>query len=164
MLAAIADRIRSESYELPLSRDNVRHWGLKEAVRELIQNALDSESPFEYAFAQGQLFITSRFARLEARTLVLGSTSKSDRDDAIGSFGEGYKTLSRRCRSARRGSQNAIIGELYETIHWPSAIYAAFFEFAFFTGMRPQEIIALRWNEVDKEIAALGSAGRLRRG
>lgn len=91
MLAAIADRIRSKSYELPLSRDYVRHWGLKEAVRELIQNALDSESPFEYAFAQGQLFITSRFARLEASTLVLGSTSKSDRDDAIGSFGEGYK-------------------------------------------------------------------------
>jgi len=28
MLAAIADRIRSKSYELPLSRDYVRHWGL----------------------------------------------------------------------------------------------------------------------------------------
>ncbi len=91
MLAAIADRIRSKSYELPLSRDYVRHWGLKEAIRELVQNALDSESPFEYAFADGQLFITSRFARLEASTLVLGSTSKSDRTDAIGSFGEGYK-------------------------------------------------------------------------
>lgn len=91
MLAAIADRIRSKSYELPLSRDYVRHWGLKEAIRELVQNALDSESPFEYAFADGQLFITSRFARLEASTLVLGSTSKADRSDAIGSFGEGYK-------------------------------------------------------------------------
>lgn len=91
MLAAIADRIRSKSYELPLSRDYVRHWGLREAVRELVQNALDSESPFEYAFAEGQLFITSRFARLEASTLVLGSTSKADRSDAIGSFGEGYK-------------------------------------------------------------------------
>ncbi|WP_460069432.1 hypothetical protein [Pseudomonas sp. H2_E05] len=91
MLAAIADRIRSKSYELPLSRDYVRHWGLKEAIRELVQNALDSESPFEYAFADGQLFITSRFARLEASTLVLGSTSKADRADAIGSFGEGYK-------------------------------------------------------------------------
>lgn len=45
---------------------------------------------------------------------------------------------------------NAIIAKLYETTHWPSAIYAAFFEFAFFTGMRPQEIIALRWDAVDK--------------
>ncbi len=46
---------------------------------------------------------------------------------------------------------NAIIAELYSTDHWPSGIYAAFFEFAFFTGMRPQEIIALRWEVVDLE-------------
>lgn len=46
---------------------------------------------------------------------------------------------------------NAIIAELYNTDHWPSGIYAAFFEFAFFTGMRPQEIIALRWDAVDLE-------------
>lgn len=46
---------------------------------------------------------------------------------------------------------NKIIAELYSMEHWPSTIYAAFFEFAFFTGMRPQEIIALRWDEVDKE-------------
>ena len=45
---------------------------------------------------------------------------------------------------------NKIIAELYSTTHWPSTIYAAFFEFAFFTGMRPQEIIALRWDAVDK--------------
>ena len=45
---------------------------------------------------------------------------------------------------------NKIIAELYSTTHWPSSIYAAFFEFAFFTGMRPQEIIALRWDAVDK--------------
>lgn len=30
-------------------------------------------------------------------------------------------------------------------------IYAADFEFAFYTGMRPSEIAALRWEEVDKE-------------
>jgi integrase len=46
---------------------------------------------------------------------------------------------------------NRIITELYSATHWPSTIYAAFFEFAFFTGMRPQEIIALRWDEVDKD-------------
>ena len=45
---------------------------------------------------------------------------------------------------------NKIIAELYSTTHWPSSIYAAFFEFAFFTGMRPQEIIALRRDAVDK--------------
>lgn len=30
-------------------------------------------------------------------------------------------------------------------------LYAAYFEFAFYTGMRPSEIAALRWDEVDKQ-------------
>lgn len=46
---------------------------------------------------------------------------------------------------------NRIIASLYAAEHWPSHIYAAFFEFAFFTGMRLQEVIALRWEEVDFE-------------
>lgn len=78
-------------YELPLSRDYVRHWGVVEAVREICQNAIDSESPFEYSIGDGFLSITSRFAKLEPKTLLLGTTSKADATDKIGSFGEGYK-------------------------------------------------------------------------
>ena len=78
-------------YELPLSRTYVRHWGVVEAVRELFQNALDSDSPFEYTVGPDSLSITSRYARLEPKTLLLGTTSKADAKDKIGSFGEGYK-------------------------------------------------------------------------
>lgn len=81
----------TKTYELPMSRDYVRHWGLLEAVRELLQNAIDSDSPFEYSFAIDQLTITSRYSELDPRTLVLGTTSKADQADKIGSFGEGYK-------------------------------------------------------------------------
>lgn len=77
--------------ELPLSRDYVRQWGVAEAVRELIQNAIDSSSPFEYAFVGDGLMIASRFDTLDLNTLILGKTSKADADDQIGSFGEGYK-------------------------------------------------------------------------
>lgn len=42
-----------------------------------------------------------------------------------------------------------IIAHLYRLDHWPSQIYGAYFEFAFYTGMRPAEIFALRWDEVD---------------
>lgn len=80
-----------KTYELPMSRDYVRHWGLMEAVRELLQNAIDSESPFEYSFGDESLTITSRHSLLDARTLVLGATSKEGAADKIGSFGEGYK-------------------------------------------------------------------------
>lgn len=81
----------SKTYELPIARSYVQHWGMAEAVREIIQNAIDSESPFEYEFRGEQLVVRSRFAKLAASTLLLGATSKADSKDTIGSFGEGYK-------------------------------------------------------------------------
>jgi len=81
----------SNTYELPIARTYVRHWGMQEAVREIIQNALDSESPFEYEFEGSELRIHSRNSHLAPETLLLGKTSKADDKDSIGSFGEGYK-------------------------------------------------------------------------
>lgn len=78
-------------YELPISREYVRHWGMAEAVREIIQNALDSDSPFEYDLTDDTLLVHSRHASLSPSTLLLGQTTKTDRPEKIGSFGEGYK-------------------------------------------------------------------------
>ncbi|MBT9499487.1 MAG: tyrosine-type recombinase/integrase [Zoogloea sp.] len=44
-----------------------------------------------------------------------------------------------------------IINHIYAEPHWPTQIYGAYFEFAFYTGMRPAEILALRWDEVDMD-------------
>lgn len=46
---------------------------------------------------------------------------------------------------------NKIIDHLYKTLTHSMRIYAAYFEFAFYTGMRPSEMAALRREEVDKE-------------
>jgi hypothetical protein len=85
----------SKTYELSLNRNYVSHWGMTHAIRELIQNALDSESPFIYEFiTEGDtttLRLYSEFANLPVRTLLLGTTSKANSPDSIGSFGEGYK-------------------------------------------------------------------------
>ena len=94
-------------YELSLVKDYVSHWGLAEAARELIQNALDSSSPFLYSFEpmdyspnpeepteehQGWSFhLKSENSRLEPHHLLLGSTGKAQDASAIGSFGEGFK-------------------------------------------------------------------------
>nr|WP_314493211.1 tyrosine-type recombinase/integrase [uncultured Pseudomonas sp.] len=45
---------------------------------------------------------------------------------------------------------NAIIAQLYAHKHWPSQIYAAFFEFMFFTGLRLSEGLALQWDTFDE--------------
>lgn len=85
----------TKTYELSLTRNYVSRWGMVHAVRELIQNALDSESPFVYEFApDGEtwtLNLVSEFTTLAPQTLLLGATSKADSSDSIGSFGEGYK-------------------------------------------------------------------------
>lgn len=44
-----------------------------------------------------------------------------------------------------------IIGHLYQVLTSSMRVYAAYFEFALYTGMRPGEIAALRWDEVDTE-------------
>lgn len=84
-----------KTYELSLNKNYVSHWGLAEAIRELIQNAIDSESPFIYEFEKSDsgytLHLNSEFTTLSPSTLLLGSTSKADATDKIGSFGEGYK-------------------------------------------------------------------------
>lgn len=78
-------------FELPIARTYVKSWGIAEGVREIMQNAIDSDSPFEYEFKGDKLTVRSRFATLAASTLLLGATSKDGDDSAIGSFGEGYK-------------------------------------------------------------------------
>jgi hypothetical protein len=88
----------NKSYDLPLSEDYVRDWSMPQAVRELFQNAIDSDSPFEYLVTENDLNntlydleITSRNSILHPSTLVLGGGSKADQSDKIGTFGEGYK-------------------------------------------------------------------------
>ena len=48
-----------------------------------------------------------------------------------------------------RVEADAVIAKLYEVTSGLQAIYACFFEFSFYTGMRPGEAMALRWSEVD---------------
>jgi len=48
-----------------------------------------------------------------------------------------------------REEADAVISKLYEVTSGLQAIYACFFEFSFYTGMRPGEAMALRWSEVD---------------
>lgn len=80
-------------YELPISKNYVRDWGVEEAVREVMQNAIDSESDgneLEISYNSGTLRVTNRGCNLDISSLVLGSTSKSD-GGYIGKKGEGQK-------------------------------------------------------------------------
>ena len=80
-------------YELPISENYVRDWGVEEAVREVMQNAIDSESDgneLEINYNSGTLRIANRGCNLEISSLVLGNTGKGS-GEYLGFFGEGYK-------------------------------------------------------------------------
>lgn len=78
-------------YELSLVKDYVSSWGIVQAVRELLQNQLDSGKPFQCEYVNNSLIIKTENTSLSSQTLLLGATSKADDASKIGSFGEGYK-------------------------------------------------------------------------
>jgi hypothetical protein len=76
--------------ELPLDINCVSHWTVEDAIRELLQNAIDQG---EYKVTpinnKKRLWIVNENVTLPVKSLVIGQTTKNDGD--IGGFGEGYK-------------------------------------------------------------------------
>jgi integrase len=48
-----------------------------------------------------------------------------------------------------REETETILSKLYEHYQNADVVHAAYFEFSFFTGMRPSEMLALRWGDID---------------
>ena len=81
-----------KKYELSLSRNYVSTWGIKEAIRELLQNSKDgSDGDVNIDKENGIITIANKNTSIPSSTLLLGNTSKKDDLDKIGQFGEGYK-------------------------------------------------------------------------
>ena len=59
------------------------------------------------------------------------------------------RSVKREIDPSSRKEADALIAKLYESTGGLQVIYAAFFEFSFYTVMRPGEAMALRWSEVD---------------
>lgn len=82
-------------YILPLSPDYISEWTEWHATRELLQNAMDAqdaggEKPI-MKYSNKVLTIESPKERLSRKSLLLGSTTKSNAKNQRGQFGEGYK-------------------------------------------------------------------------
>lgn len=84
----------SKNYEITISPNYVSNWGIKEAIREILQNAIDGETNgYEKIvdYSGDVLNITSLGVDLQAKDLILGCSSKDDQDGMIGKYGEGFK-------------------------------------------------------------------------
>ena len=67
----------------------VPDWGLWEAIRELLQNAMDQDPNYTVEHSNDTLTITTHNTKLSRNTLLLGVSNKPT--GSIGKYGEGYK-------------------------------------------------------------------------
>lgn len=81
-----------ETIVYPISTNYRKEWGEWEAVREIVQNAIDSNSKviFDYQEDTKQLYVEDQGPGFELRHLLIGETEK-DGQETIGKFGEGLK-------------------------------------------------------------------------
>jgi len=83
--------------ELTIKTTYLPTWGIWEGIRELVQNAKDSETEHgakmtvRHRRDSDTLVIENEGTTLPHEALLLGHTTKADRDDTIGKFGEGLK-------------------------------------------------------------------------
>lgn len=86
------------TYNINLTTNYCSHWGLWEAIREILQNGEDqftlnvaNQISVNYNKKTKTLIVSNKESILERHTLLLGGTEKQENDKTIGKFGEGYK-------------------------------------------------------------------------
>lgn len=85
-----------EIYELSLSKNYVSSWTINDAIREILQNAIDSDKEghemyVKYNDVSQTLIIGNQFTSIDKSTLILGVGDKTNNDKMIGGNSEGYK-------------------------------------------------------------------------
>lgn len=84
-------RIESEvRIPLTVSLEYAKSWGEKEAIRELISNAIDSGHFTEAVFQHGRVVVKDNGPGLERRDFLFGGGSEKS-EEQIGQFREGLK-------------------------------------------------------------------------
>lgn len=83
-----------KNYEITISPNYVSNRGINEAIREILQNAIDADKngyKKSIYYSGDTLYINNEGISLSAKDLILGCSSKSDQDGMIGKYGEGFK-------------------------------------------------------------------------
>ena len=79
----------TETRTLPIDEAYCKDWTLRDALRELIQNALDTNAVMHITAYGDFHVIQDEGTGVSLTDFLLGRTSKTTEDDSIGQFGEG---------------------------------------------------------------------------
>ena len=75
----------------PILPNYCPNWNKHTAIKELISNALDTETDVIAEYKDSSIIIEDKGAGLNKRNLLIGSSTSSEIGKAIGNFGEGLK-------------------------------------------------------------------------
>ena len=76
-------------YKFTITKGYVKNWGLIEGVREILQNAIDSEGKMEIDKGEDYISISNINVKLPIKSLLLGYGTKSNDNEKIGGHAEG---------------------------------------------------------------------------
>lgn len=74
-----------------ISPNYASHWGVVDAARELISNAIDTGAEFDVTFDNNKCVIEDKGDGIKKKNLIFGEGEKDTKDSKIGCFGEGLK-------------------------------------------------------------------------
>jgi hypothetical protein len=80
--------------ELTIKTTYLPEWGISEGIREIVQNAKDADTegyPMIISASKNSLRIENQGTTLSHECLLFGHTTKVDKSNQIGKFGEGLK-------------------------------------------------------------------------
>jgi hypothetical protein len=145
-------------FELTIKADYLPTWGTYEGLRELLQNGQDAQTEFSAPLTvkhrkdTSTLVIENEGCVLPHESLLLGHTSKSDRADLIGKFGEGLKlgllALVREGHALKIRSG----GEVWvPTIQRSEKFQADVLTFDIWKGREPKQRVAIEVGGIEEE-------------
>ena len=76
-------------YSYMISPSYCKNWTVREAIREILANALDTGTKVDMGWADGMAVVRDRGDGMAAKALLMGESTKTDNE--IGQFGEGLK-------------------------------------------------------------------------
>ncbi|MBL0793692.1 tyrosine-type recombinase/integrase [Pseudomonas sp. B7] len=135
------------------TRKNYRSTLQNYWVPYLAAKPLDKITPVILRKVVNDIQWTSPVRRKDAIRLMTTIFAQAVRDELIhrnpASSIPPTRVTKREIDPFARAEADLIIAKLYELTSGLQQIYAIFFEFSFYTGMRPGEAMALRWEEID---------------
>jgi hypothetical protein len=116
--------MNTQFIEFNMSADYCADWTAIEALREIVQNALDSGEEWECHIEDDVISVLTNNAVIQPESFALGQSSKSD-GRSIGKYGEGFKIAMLVLTRARRNP----------TIHTAGVKVTGLFKTHEFTGL-----------------------------